>query len=139
MLLSAKRIFMLEDKLENRAIMQMLLEQEGARIGFERWGTQTIEKLRAFAPVDLILLDLMLPNNITGYDVYDQIRAVPEYRWTPIVAVSASDPSSAIPKTRAKGFAGFIAKPVDFDLFPQQIARLIKQEPVWFTGIGYGG
>jgi CheY-like chemotaxis protein len=135
MLLKDKRVFIVEDKLENRAIMQMLLEQEGAKIGFERWGgRQTLEKLQAFAPVDVILLDLMFPNNVTGYDVFDQIRTQPDYRFVPIVAVSASDPSSAIPLTRSKGFAGFIAKPVDFDAFPRQIAKIIDREPVWFAG-----
>ncbi|MBC8171826.1 MAG: response regulator [Anaerolineae bacterium] len=134
MLLKDKRVFIVEDKLENRAIMQMLLEQHGAKIGFERWGLNTIEKLQAFAPVDVILLDLMFPNNITGYDVFDQIRAQPDYRFVPIVAVSASDPSTAIPLTRSKGFTGFIAKPVDYDAFPRQIAKIIDREPVWFAG-----
>lgn len=134
MLLSEKRVFIVEDKLENRAIMQMLLEQHGAKIGFERWGQNTLEKLQAFAPVDVILLDLMFPNNVTGYDVFDVIRTEPAYRFIPIVAVSAADPSTAIPLTRSKGFAGFIAKPVDYDAFPRQIAKIIDREPVWFAG-----
>lgn len=133
MLLQNKRIFIVEDNLANRAIEQILLEQEGARTAFERWGTHTIEKLRQFAPVDIILLDLMFPNDVTGYDIFDEIRKYEEFRHIPIVAVSASDPASAIPKTRAYGFDGYISKPVIFDLFPRQIADLMVGQPVWQT------
>lgn len=125
MLLNAKRIFIIEDNLENRAIMQMLLEMQGAKVGFERWGTSTLRYLRSFAPVDIILLDLMFPNNVTGYEVFDLIRSDADFTHVPIVAVSASDASAAIPKTRAKGFAGFISKPVDYDHFAFQVSDLL--------------
>jgi len=132
--LKGKRIFLIEDNVGNRAIMQTLLEQQDVTIGFERWGVDTVKKLQEFAPVDIILLDLMFPRGITGYEVFDQIRANPEFDDVPIVAVSASEPSVAIPKTKAKGFAGFIAKPFDFDRFPLQILAVLKHEPVWDAG-----
>jgi len=50
------------------------------------------------------------------------------------VAVSAMDPSVAIPQARQKGFSGFIAKPIDNRLFPQQIAQIIEGEQVWSIG-----
>jgi CheY-like chemotaxis protein len=131
MSLEGKRIFIVEDNLANRAIEQMLLEQDGAKIAFERWGTETVKKLRQFMPVDVILLDLMFPNGITGYDIFTDIRAYPEFRHIPIVAVSASDPSSAIPQTRTYGFNGFISKPVNFDLFADHIASIINGQAIW--------
>ena len=133
MLLLKKRIFLVEDKVENRSIMQTLLEQHGAKIAFERWGKDTVERLRVFAPIDLILLDLMLPNKVTGYDIFDRIRAAAEFEHVPIVAVSAADPEVSIPKVKEKGFAGFIAKPIEFDLFPFQISQILNNQPVWYT------
>jgi CheY-like chemotaxis protein len=100
--LEGKRIFIVEDILANRAIVQLMLEHAGAKVGFERWGTETTKKLKLFMPVDLILLDLMLPNGITGYSVFTDIRAYPEFRHIPIVAVSASDPTSAIRRQSRK-------------------------------------
>jgi CheY-like chemotaxis protein len=132
--LKGKRIFLIEDNVGNRAIMQTLLEQQNVTIGFERWGIDTVKKLQEFAPVDIILLDLMFPRGITGYDIFDNIRAHPDFVHVPIVAVSASEPSVAIPKTRAYGFAGFISKPFDFDRFPAQILAVLKREPVWDAG-----
>lgn len=135
-LLQDKRIFLVEDNLGNRAIMQMILEQQGAKVAFERWGTETVSRLKSFEPVDLILLDLMFPNNITGYDVFESIRENREFRHIPIVAVSASEPAISIPKTQSMGFAGFIPKPIDIDKFPKQVAAILRNEPVWdFGGI----
>src|SRR5690349_21342551 len=125
MALQGKRIFIVEDNVQNKTIMQLRLEMEGATIGFERWGKDTIQRLKAFAPVDIILMDLMFPNNVTGYQLFDLIRAVPQFADIPIVAVSAADPSEAKVKTSAHGFAGFIAKPIDFQMFPSDVAQVL--------------
>ena len=131
MLLKGKRIFLTEDNLTNRSVMQLLLERDGAVFAFERWGFDTLERLQKFGPVDIILLDLMLPNGITGLDLYDQIRSVPAFNEVPIVAVSAKDPGIAIPEVQAKGFNGFIAKPINRLRFTQQVAWVIEGKSVW--------
>lgn len=134
LILQNKRIFLIEDNLSNRAIMQLLLEQNGAQTSFDRWGKETVKRLKAFAPVDIILLDLMFPHNVSGYDVFDNIRVHEEFKHVPIVAVSASDPSEAIPKTKAKGFQGFITKPIDYDRFPKQVKAILDKQMVWDVG-----
>ncbi len=131
MLLSGKRIFIVEDDVGNRSIAQFMLEAQGATIAFDRWGKDAVLRLRAFAPVHLILLDLMLPVPLTGFDVFDQIRANPEFDGIPIVAVSATDAGSVLPKLQEKGFNGFIAKPISFRTFPQQVAAVMNGEEVW--------
>jgi adenylate cyclase len=133
MLLRNKRVFLVEDQVENRIIIQILLEQHGAKVAIDRWGRDAIKQLQAFAPVDIILLDLMLPNFVNGYNLFDQIRALSDFKDVPIVAVSAADPTEAIAKTKEMGFAGFIAKPINDELFPHQIAKLINHESVWHS------
>jgi len=127
MLLKNTRIFIIEDNVINRSIMQTLLEREGASIAFERWGIDTEERLQKFAPVDVILLDLMFPDNISGYDIFDRIRQMPEFSKVPIIAVSALD---EIGKARAKGFAAYIRKPIDMAVFAKQIASIIEEKAV---------
>ncbi len=134
MSLKGKRIFYVEDDVGNKAVAQLILEMAGVLFAFERWGTEnTIAKLRAFMPVDLIMLDLMLAHQVSGYDVFEAIRREPEFGHIPIVAVSAADPSVEIPKARDKGFAGFIGKPISLRLFPRQIAELINGGQVWYA------
>jgi CheY-like chemotaxis protein len=132
--LNGKRIFYVEDDVKNRAIAQMILEQAGATVGFERWGREdTLTKLRAFLPIDLILLDLMFPNNVTGYDIFDAIQRDLTLASIPIVAISASDPTIEIPRARQKGFKGFISKPINLKQFPLQIAGYMRGENLWYT------
>ena len=132
--LENKRIFIVEDNLQNRVIFQILLTGEGARLEFDRWGRDTVARVQGLAPVDLSILDLMLGGGVTGYDIFDQIRSFPAFDATPIIAVSAADPAVAIPKAQEKGFNGFIAKPVDDAIFTQQLLHVLQGEPVWYAG-----
>lgn len=133
-MLTNRRIFIVEDNLENRMVVQMILMSQGVQSEFDRWGNHTIKKLKDFMPVDVILLDLMFPMGVTGYQVFDQIRRYEEFDHIPIVAVSAANPSEAIPKCRQKGFAGFIPKPIDDELFPEQLAGIIEGKALWQAG-----
>ena len=132
--LAGKRIFYIEDDLKNRAIAQMILEQAGAEFGFERWGRgETIQAMLGFGRIDIILLDLMFPQGVTGYDIFERIKAIPDFAHIPIVAVSAADPSVEIARTRAKGFDGFIGKPIEIRTFASLILDAINKQPVWYT------
>lgn len=133
MRLQNKRIFVVEDNLANLAITKIILEREGAKIAFERWGTETLSALHGFAPIDLILLDLMFPRGVSGFDVFDTIHSHEAFKYVPIVAVSASDPGFAIPEAQKRGFHGFISKPLEFNLFGDQIVRILAGEKIWYT------
>jgi CheY-like chemotaxis protein len=134
MLLSGKNIFIVEDDTRNRIIFQIMIKRVGANVEFDLWGRQTLERMQKVGKLDLIVLDLMLRYGESGYDIFQQIRQIPEYDAVPIVAVSAADPSTAIPKTREMGFSGFIAKPLNDDLFAEQILQLVNGEHVWYAG-----
>jgi two-component system chemotaxis sensor kinase CheA len=134
MLLRDKNIFIVEDNLQNRIIFQMTLGRHAANIFFERWGKNAILQLKNLRNIDLIVLDLMLAGGVSGYDIFDEIRQIERYGNTPIVAVSATEPSLGIAKTREKGFSGFISKPIDDVLFPKQLAQIISGEEVWYAG-----
>src|SRR5438874_13559019 len=96
MLLKNKRIFIVEDNTGNLAIASIYLENQGAKIKFERRGVRTPEAILQQMPIDLILTDLMLPNGISGFDIFDQIRQVPVLAAIPVVVVSSADPDTAM-------------------------------------------
>ncbi len=137
MILKGKRIFIVEDNPQNRVVFQMALVMQGARVDFERWGKDTLQFLKGIGSVDLIILDLMLYNGMSGYDIFEQLRAEGKFKAIPIVAVSAIDPAAALPETQRRGFSGFIAKPIDMDLFSTQIAKVLSGEKVWYAGSVY--
>jgi CheY-like chemotaxis protein len=134
MLLKDRHIFIVEDNPQNRVVFQLALIRHGAQVAFDRWGRDAVFRLRGTHRYDLIILDLMLVGGISGFDLHDEIRAMPEYAAVPIVAVSAMEPAVALPKARAQGFAGFIAKPIDVQHFPRQLASIIEGQPIWDAG-----
>lgn len=129
MLLADKKILMFEDNFENITVQTAFLEKEGATVHLFLGGQ--LEDLIKFLPLDVIIMDLMLPGGISGFDFFQMIQANSKLASIPVVAVSAMEASQAVSKTKALGFAGFIAKPVDMDLFSHQIASIIAGEHVW--------
>ena len=132
MLLSNRHIFIVEDNPQNRVIFQMSLIRDGALVEFERWGCDTVSRLEKAPHTDLIIMDLMLAQGVSGFELFDQVRNSPRFARIPIVAVSAMDFAIAAPKARAMGFSGFISKPIENYLFPQQIAAVLQGEEVWY-------
>lgn len=129
--LRGKHLFIVDDNVFNRATYQIVLFAQGAYVEFDRWGRDTVRLLQSKPHTDLIILDLMLPMGMTGYGLFTAIREIPGFETKPILAVSATDSYSAIEKCREMGFAGYIAKPINEELFPDQILRVMRGEPVW--------
>jgi CheY-like chemotaxis protein len=131
--LQDRRIFVVEDDVTNMAIVSVLLKNQGAIVIQDHWNSATVDMITRHLPIDVILLDLMLRNHVSGYDTFEQIRSNPALAAIPIVAVSAADPGIEIPRAQALGFSGFIGKPIDLRSFPQQVLSCISNEPVWFA------
>lgn len=131
MLLSGKHIYIVEDDSRNRAVMLTILQQNGAKTSFDQWGQQTLERIKSHDKIDLILMDLMLPHGLTGYDVFAQLQADKELAAIPVVIVSASDPALEMNKARKLGFRGYITKPIQYHTFAKAIAAIIEGEQVW--------
>lgn len=129
--LQGKRIFVVEDNIGNLTITKTLLEAHGALIAGHRSGHDVIPHLKNFLPVDLIILDLMLPSGVTGYDIFSAIRSERELDGVPIIAMSVIDRSKVVPQAKRRGFSGFISKPIDFQQFPKQIADIIAGANIW--------
>lgn len=129
--LEFKRIFIVEDNVFNRFVYQYTLESAGARVEYDRHGRSTVSLLHSFEQFDLIILDLMLPFGRSGYSLFGEIRALPAYSTTPIIAISATEPGLAIPKLQELGFSGFIPKPIREDIFVRQILQVLNGEPIW--------
>ena len=133
--LSNKRIYIVEDDPRNRVIYQVMMIRHGARVHFDNWGKDAVSKIKAFGRVDLIILDLMITGGPDGYSIFKEIRSEPELNDVPIIAVSAADPSTALPKAQQMGFSGYIGKPINDEIFPEQLARVMDGEEVWYAGI----
>lgn len=132
--LQGKRILIVEDDALNRLVFRLALTSAGATVEFDGGGINTLIFLQSRLPADLILLDLMLPRGQSGYELFQEIRALPLYARIPIVAVSATDPAQGAVRAWTLGFRGFIAKPIDADLLPRDLAQVLQGNSVWPQG-----
>lgn len=125
-----KRIFIVEDDAGGLAVASHYLRQAGAQILFMRRGEGVAEQITKEMPIDLVLMDLMLPGQVSGFDVFGAVHAVPELAEIPVLAVSSMDPDIAMPRARDLGFAGFVAKPLSPNIL-KHVEAVLDGKKVW--------
>jgi len=105
----SKRILVVEDQPDNRRIVRDLLTRSGYEIIEARTGEEGVTLAETQRP-DLILMDIQLPL-IDGYEAARRIKANPELRHIPIIAVTSYALSGDDVKAFAAGCDDYVAKP----------------------------
>jgi two-component system, cell cycle response regulator DivK len=104
-----KRILMVEDTEDNRQIIRDLMESVGYDLIEAEDGAAGVAMATEHRP-DLILMDIQLPV-MDGYEACRRIKADPELRHIPIIAVTSYALAGDETKTKAAGCDGYVAKP----------------------------
>jgi two-component system, cell cycle response regulator DivK len=115
-----KRILVVEDQEDLRAILRDLLTASGYTVIEAVDGVEGVAKARSERP-DLVLMDIQLPV-LDGYDATQQIKALPGLAATPIIAVSSYAMKGDEEKARASGCDGYVTKPYS----PIQLLKIIR-------------
>ena len=115
-----KRILIVEDQEDNRAILRDLLTAAGYASAEAVNGAEGVAKAEAEKP-DLILMDIQMPV-MDGYDTTRRIKANPALAAIPIVAVTSYALSGDEAKARAAGCDGYVTKPFS----PRELLRVIR-------------
>ena len=116
-----KRILIIEDQEDNRAIMRDLLTGAGFELIEAVDGEEGVKLAQSERP-DLILMDIQLPV-IDGYEATRRIKAIVELKSIPIIAVTSYALSGDEAKTRAAGCDGYVAKPFS----PRQLLAKVRE------------
>ena len=125
-----KRLLVVDDVPQNRAMLQDLLQDTGFIVAAAANGLECLVLLDSFRP-DLILMDVMMPV-MDGNETTRQIRHMPGWGDVPIVAVTASASAEDERRSRDAGASAFLAKPIDHELLLRTIGRLLALQ--WTTG-----
>ncbi len=122
-----------EDDAGGMAIIGVMLRYLNMKAYINATGEGVVEMARAMQPTpSIVFLDLALPKT-TGYEIIKKIRAEPKLKGVLVIAVTAQDADTEIPKCKEAGFDGFIGKPISRVRFPRQIRRILSGEAVWET------
>lgn len=131
--LASVSALVVEDDAGGMAIIGVMLRHLHINAYINTSGEGVVQMAKAMRPrPDIIFCDINLPT-MTGYDVLEAIRRDPALRDTPVIAVTAQDADTEIPKARAAGFNGYIGKPLNRMRFPKQLRRILAGEAVWET------
>ena len=110
--LSGRKVLIIDDDVRNVFAITSILELYGLSVIHAPDGRKGIDTLLASDDIDLVLLDVMMPE-MDGYATTAAIRQIPRFADLPVIVVTAR----AMPEDRTRGLASgatdYIAKPVD--------------------------
>ena len=118
-----KRVLVVEDDVRNIFALSSVLEPRGAKVEIARNGREAVEHLQKSPGVDLILMDVMMPE-MDGLEATRLIRQLPDQATVPIIALTAKAMLDDRDQCLAAGANDYIAKPLDVD-------KLLSLARVW--------
>ncbi len=118
-----RRVLVVEDDIRNIFALTSVLEPKGAKVEIARNGREALAHLKAKPGVDLVLMDIMMPE-MDGLEATREIRKLPEHAKLPIIALTAKAMADDRENCLAAGANDYIAKPLDVD-------KLLSLARVW--------
>jgi two-component system, cell cycle response regulator DivK len=119
-------ILYIEDNVDNRTLIRRILTAEGYELKEAANAKEALTTLSLLRP-DLILMDINMPD-VDGYTLTAQIRAMSGFESVPIVALTANVMRGDRERSLEAGCDGYIQKPIDIDILPQQIERYLRKK-----------
>jgi two-component system cell cycle response regulator DivK len=106
------KILLVEDNEMNRDMLSRRLERKGMTVVIAVDGQAGVEMATSESP-DLILMDLSLPV-MDGWEATRRIKASPDTRSIPVIALTAHAMSGDEQTARDAGRDAYDTKPIDF-------------------------
>jgi CheY-like chemotaxis protein len=121
--LAGKKVLVVDDDLRNIFALTSMLERWGIEVLTAENGREALAQLESHPEIDLVLLDIMMPE-MDGYETARAIRRLEPFRTLPIIALTAKAMKEDQQKCLDAGATDYVAKPVH----PTQLLSLLR---VW--------
>lgn len=123
----AKTIFIVEDDLFLQGLEATKLKKEGYEILTAASGKEVSTVIENKPKIDLILLDLMLPD-MDGFEILTMMRKENSYANTPVVVFSNLSEEKDIAKAKGMGIKEFMVKSnFNLDELTAKVREMIGQ------------
>jgi class 3 adenylate cyclase len=119
-------ILVVDDNEDNRDMLARRLRRQGYEVPTAAGGRAALAAL-ATTPVDLVLLDVMMPD-LDGYGVLQQLKADPARRDIPVLMISALDDMDSVVRCIQLGADDYLGKPFDPVLLQARIGACLEKK-----------
>ena len=119
------KILLVEDNEMNRDMLSRRLERRGYAIAIAVDGRQGVEMAKT-GSYDLVLMDMSLPE-VDGWEATRQLRAAPETKTLPIIALTAHAMAGDRERAIEAGADDYDTKPIDLARLLEKIETLLKR------------
>ncbi len=120
------RVLVVDDEEGNRDLLKRRVEREGYTVITAAGGHEALAVL-AREPVDLVLLDVMMPD-LDGLAVLERLKADPATRDVPVIMISALDDLSAIASCIEAGAVDYLPKPFEPVILRARLAASLVEK-----------
>jgi CheY-like chemotaxis protein len=121
---STMRILIVEDNADARELLSDALASKGHEVRAASDGPAALHVLEEWQP-DVALLDIGLPG-ITGHEVARRMRADPQLRRVPLVALTGWGQENDRRLSADSGIDHHLTKPVDLEQLERVLAAVIR-------------
>jgi len=112
--LQGRKVLIADDDVRNVFALASVLERHGVEVLFAENGHEAIAALEASPGVDLVLMDIMMPE-LDGYEATRRIRGDKRFAKLPIISLTAKAMKGDREKSIESGASDYITKPVETD------------------------
>jgi CheY-like chemotaxis protein len=121
------KIVLVEDNEMNRDMLSRRLQKRGYDVVMAMDGQEGVNKVQAESP-DLVLMDMSLPV-LDGWEATRRLKAIPETKAIPIIALTAHAMSGDREKAVEAGCDDFDTKPIELPRLLGKIEALLGKSP----------
>ena len=119
--LAGRTALVVDDDVRNIFALSAVLEKQGMQVLSAENGKTAIELLQSATDVDVVLMDIMMPQ-MDGIETIRVIRRMPRLRSLPIIAVTAKAMKGDREKTLEAGAWDYLSKPVE----PERMLAVLR-------------
>ena len=119
-------ILVVDDNDDNRDMLSRRLRRQSYEVLTAAGGRAALGVLAA-APVDLVLLDVMMPD-LDGYAVLQHLKADPVLRDIPVLMISALDDLDSVVRCIQLGAEDYLGKPFEPVLLQARIGACLEKK-----------
>ena len=120
------KILLIEDNEMNRDMLSRRLERRGYQVVIAEDGATGVSMAKSEDP-DLVLMDMSLPI-LDGWEATRQIKASPDTKGIPVIALTAHAMAGDEEKALAAGCNDYETKPVDLPKLLSKIEALLQSK-----------